>query len=36
MYLDLFLFTSNPGEMELTDRSKGRIVFADAVKWVKR
>ncbi len=34
-FLGTYYITAGPAKVELTDASKGRIVFADAVKWVK-
>lgn len=31
-----YYFSSGPFEVEITDKTRGRVVFADAVKWVKR
>ncbi len=36
VHLGAFHFSQGPAKVELTNRSKGRIVFADAVKWVKK
>lgn len=34
-FLGTYYITAGPAKVELTDESKGRIVFADAVKWDK-
>ncbi len=34
--LGSFYFSAGKAQVELSDESNGRIVFADAVKWVKR
>ena len=31
-----FYFSHGPAVVELTDRSKGRLVYADAVKWTEQ
>ncbi|HUU27135.1 MAG TPA: hypothetical protein VM123_04915 [archaeon] len=33
--LDTYYFSQGPARVELTDQSKGRMVYADAVKWVE-
>lgn len=33
--LNTWYFSEGPAAVELSDRSKGRIVYADAVKWVE-
>ncbi len=35
-YLGTFYFSQGPTTVELSNRSQGRIVIADAVKWVKK
>ena len=35
-YLGTYYLSQGTAKVELTDKSKGRVVFADAVKWVKR
>jgi len=34
-FLGTYYISAGQAKVELTDKSKGRIVFADAVKWVK-
>lgn len=34
--LGTFYFSAGPASVELTDKTRGRVVFADAVKWVKQ
>jgi hypothetical protein len=36
MLLGSYYFSAGPAEVELPDRTKGRVVIADAVKWVNR
>ncbi len=36
LLLGSYYFSAGEAEIELTDRTKGRVVLADAVKWVKR
>ena len=35
-YLGTYYFSEGATKVELTDKSKGKIVYADAVKWVKQ
>jgi len=35
-YLGSYYFTAGKNKVELSDKSKGRLVIADAVKWVKK
>ena len=35
-YIDTYKLSEGTAKIELTDESEGRIVFADAVKWVKK
>ena len=35
-YLGTFYFSAGTAKIELTNKSQGRIVVADAVKWVKK
>ena len=32
-YLGTFYLSQGTAKIELTDKSKGRVVYADAVKW---
>jgi hypothetical protein len=34
--LGTYHLSAGPARVELTDKTKGRVVFADAVKWVKQ
>ena len=36
VFLKDWYFSAGPAVVELSDRSKGRIVYADAVKWVEQ
>jgi len=36
VFLGSFYFSKGEATVELTDKSQGRIVYADAVKWVRR
>ena len=35
-FLGTYFISEGTAKIELTDKSKGRLVFADAVKWVKQ
>ena len=35
-YLGTYYLSEGTAQVELSDKSKGRIVYADAVKWVKK
>lgn len=35
-YLGTYYFSSNRAHIELTDKSKGNLVYADAVMFVKK
>jgi ABC-type transport system involved in multi-copper enzyme maturation permease subunit len=35
-YLGTYYFSSGPNKVEMTNKSEGRIVVADAMKWVKK
>jgi hypothetical protein len=35
-YLGTFYFSSGTARVEMTNESEGRMVFADAIKWVKK
>ena len=35
-YLGTFYFSEGSAKVELTNKSEGRLLIADAVKWVKR
>ena len=34
-FLGTYYISEGTAKVEMTDESKGRVVFADAVKWVK-
>ena len=36
MFLGTFYLSQGPATVDLSDKSSGRIVYADAVKWLKR